>query len=435
MQFSIDGETVDGAVTPNASGQVTYGPIASLAAGSHTVEATYSGTSTLRTSVGGASSPVQEVQRLQPTGTLMAVPNPSQVNQSVTFTATFTVDGSSASPGEVDFTDDGAAIAACSDVPVDDNGVAICTTAFTAARARAIVATFAQTDTYAETVARLGYVVGLIPTQTALADSPPTRCRRFRDVHRHGDERRIASNDRGRAVQRRRPAVLCAAAAVSATGTATCPATLTTDGPHPIRATYQANATYAESCQRPRPGRGADPVHDHRCDRARIRPTPGESVSLHRDRASRAGGADTDRNSQLQHRRRAMPAVTDDSRTDRAIASISVSTLAPAPSPCRCRSTAATAPMRASAGPPDHGRSTGRRRRGTLHGRRGRHRCSLSASGVDSCRPLRLGSRRRQRLRRRHRRDAVPDLGAARGPWRHRRSRRATKSPLRVTAR
>jgi hypothetical protein len=242
VQFSIDGTLVGDPEAPNADGQVTY-EARDLAADTHTIRATYSGTETLAGSF-GILDPSQDVRRLQPTGLLTADPGSAQVNQSVTFTATFAVDGAAATPGTVDFTD--GATTLCAAVDVDDNGTATCQTVFPAADTYPIQATFAQTATYAEETADLSYVVGLIPTETTLAGSAPS------DV---GDSVTFTATvtsggspvTTGVVQFSDGATVLCAAAAVSATGTATCPAALTTDGPHPIRATYQANATYAAS--------------------------------------------------------------------------------------------------------------------------------------------------------------------------------------------
>ena len=71
----------------------------------------------------------------------------------MTFTATFAVAGSPATPGTVDFTD--GATVLCAAEPVDTNGVAACSTTFVAADSHPIVATFAQTAIYAAATASL----------------------------------------------------------------------------------------------------------------------------------------------------------------------------------------------------------------------------------------------------------------------------------------
>ena len=163
----------------------------------------------------------------------------------MTFTATFTVDGAAATPGTVDFTDDATIL--CAAVAVDESGTATCATAFATADTHQIVATFAESATYAEHTAELAYVVELIPTETTLADSPPSGVSdsvtfTTTTVITGGGPvptGTVAFTDDG--------TVLCAAVAVDGTGTATCTTPFAVAGDHPIRATYLANPTYATS--------------------------------------------------------------------------------------------------------------------------------------------------------------------------------------------
>jgi subtilisin-like proprotein convertase family protein len=243
VQFSIDGTPVGSSVAPNVDGQATYEAM-DLAAGTYAVRATYSGTATLGTSF-GSLSPDQQVQLLQPIGLLAADPVSAVVNQAVTFTATFAVDGVPAEPGMVDFTD--GATTLCADAAVDGNGTATCTAAFATAGPHEIVATFAETATYAEESAELGYVVGLIPTETTLADSASSG---VGDLVTFTATTVITGGGpvpTGSVAFTDGTTVLCAGVAVDGTGTATCPTTTLAAGTHSIQATYQANATYAES--------------------------------------------------------------------------------------------------------------------------------------------------------------------------------------------
>jgi hypothetical protein len=100
-----DGATTLGTGTLDANGVATF-ITSSLSVGSHNITAEYSGDGT----VGGSTSPVlvQVVNKLGSTTTLTAAPNPSTFQQTVTFTATVTVNlgGSNVKPtGTVTFKD------------------------------------------------------------------------------------------------------------------------------------------------------------------------------------------------------------------------------------------------------------------------------------------------------------------------------------------
>ena len=114
VQFNIDGTNVGGAVALNAQGRATFA-IATLAAGTHNIIATYSGSAIFA----GSSSAtfVQAVNQAASTTTLTRNRTTSVFGQSVTFTArvlplaaaaantvTFTVDGVAGSPVALDAT-------------------------------------------------------------------------------------------------------------------------------------------------------------------------------------------------------------------------------------------------------------------------------------------------------------------------------------------
>lgn len=242
VQFSIDGAPVGDPVAPNAAGQVTY-VATDLEEGTYAVRATYSGTATLGTSVGDLE-PDQQVNLLRPTGLLTADPGSAQVNQAVTFTATFTVDGAPATPGTVTFAD--GATTLCAAVAVDGNGTATCPTAFSTSGTHQIVATFPETATYAEETADLGYVVGLIPTMIVLGTSGSPS-----DV---GDEVTFTAGVTADgspvatgSVRFRDGGTLLGEQAVDARGVATFETASLAAGPHQIQAMYLENATYAGS--------------------------------------------------------------------------------------------------------------------------------------------------------------------------------------------
>ena len=83
-QFNIDGSNVGGVQTLSSQGRATYAT-ATLAAGSHTVIATYSGSAIF--AGGGSATFTQVVNQLSTTTGLTSSRNPAAVGQSVTFTA------------------------------------------------------------------------------------------------------------------------------------------------------------------------------------------------------------------------------------------------------------------------------------------------------------------------------------------------------------
>ncbi len=103
VRFSIDGVDVGVVVALNAQGRATYAT-AALSAGSHTVVATYGGSTTFASSV---SAPfTQVVNQAASTTVLTSNRNPSVFGQSVTFTARVTP---AAAIGTVQFIVDGTA--------------------------------------------------------------------------------------------------------------------------------------------------------------------------------------------------------------------------------------------------------------------------------------------------------------------------------------
>jgi len=92
VQFSVDGTAVGGAVTLNGSGVATF-TSSTLTAGTHSITAVYTSNSTDFT--GSSATALSQVVNKATLGqnglaniTLVSAPNPSTLNQSVTFTAT-----------------------------------------------------------------------------------------------------------------------------------------------------------------------------------------------------------------------------------------------------------------------------------------------------------------------------------------------------------
>ena len=112
-----------------------------LAAGSHTISATYSGDASYSTS---RSSLTQAVNRRDATASVSGSPNPSSTGQSVTFTAM--ISGTAGTPtGTVSFTDGSTTL--CSAVALS-SGSAACMTTSLAGGAHTITATYSGDATY-----------------------------------------------------------------------------------------------------------------------------------------------------------------------------------------------------------------------------------------------------------------------------------------------
>jgi hypothetical protein len=110
VQFQIDGQNVSGAIALNTSGTASFS-MTSLAVGTHTVTASYSGDGSFASSTGSLTGG-QSVNPKPVTSTMTAVSssgNPSVSGQSVTFTATISImaPGAGTPTGTVQFQIDG----------------------------------------------------------------------------------------------------------------------------------------------------------------------------------------------------------------------------------------------------------------------------------------------------------------------------------------
>ena len=103
VQFAIDGSAFGSPVTL-VSGSATSGSISTLAEGTHTVTAVYSGATDFVTSTGTLNGG-QVVNQASTTTTVASSLNPSTYGQSVTFTATITPQYGGQASGTVTFKD------------------------------------------------------------------------------------------------------------------------------------------------------------------------------------------------------------------------------------------------------------------------------------------------------------------------------------------
>ncbi len=162
VQFSIDGTNVGTPVTL-VGGVATYST-SSLVAGSHTVVATYGGSTTYAASTGSLT---QDVGQATTTTTLTTSLNPSPLGTSVTFTATV---APATASGTVTFTIDGVGGAPVTIVA----GSATFTTTSLAAGDHPVIATYAGDGNFlgSASATLIQTVNTVAATTTAVAASP-----------------------------------------------------------------------------------------------------------------------------------------------------------------------------------------------------------------------------------------------------------------------
>lgn len=158
-----DGSSVLGSASLSTDGQAIF-DIASLAAGTHTITASYGGSSNFEKS----SASVAETVTLIPTTTVVtASPNPAGQGQPVTLTAT--VSATSATPaGTVTFDDGGTAIGTAT---LNGAGAATLTTSTLAIGTHSLTAIYAgggslggsSSPVFQETIVPVGFTVSVTP--------------------------------------------------------------------------------------------------------------------------------------------------------------------------------------------------------------------------------------------------------------------------------
>ncbi|MGQ3038126.1 MAG: Ig-like domain repeat protein [Neoaquamicrobium sediminum] len=164
VTFTVDG-TAQAPVTLDGSGQATF-TTASLAPGSKTIEAAYSGDTTY---TGSTDTLTQTVEQIATTTALTSSQNPSNGGDSVTFTATVTAASGGGTPtGTVTFTVDGTAQAP---VTLDGSGQATYATASLAPGSQTIEAAYSGDTAYTASNASLTQTVDQVATTAALVSS------------------------------------------------------------------------------------------------------------------------------------------------------------------------------------------------------------------------------------------------------------------------
>jgi hypothetical protein len=157
VAFTSNGTTITGcsavALTALRTAKCTT---SSLAKGTDTIKATYSGSTSY---TGSSATLTQTVNRDPSTTTLVSGANPSTAGHAVTFKATIGPAGPPVATGTVAFTSNGTTITGCSAVALTALRTAKCTTSSLAKGTDTIKATYSGDSTYAGSSATLSQTV------------------------------------------------------------------------------------------------------------------------------------------------------------------------------------------------------------------------------------------------------------------------------------
>ena len=171
--FTSDSQPISGCNPVNLVNGQAACTTSTLPLGTHAIVAMYSGDSNFATSSGQLSQQVQ----IATTTTVSSSPNPSQLDQPVTFTASVTASGGGMPTGTVIFTSDGGPISECA-APVNlVNGQATCTTSTLPLGTHIIAAMYSGDSNFAPSSGQLSQQVlaggKLTPTVNLMASPNP----------------------------------------------------------------------------------------------------------------------------------------------------------------------------------------------------------------------------------------------------------------------
>jgi len=246
VAFTDAGSTISGcgSVDVNTSTGVAKCSPTYAVAGSHTIQASYSGDSSFARSQSEAR--IQIVDGANTSSSLQSSANPSTPGEQVIYTATVSPvpDG-----GTVAFTDGGSTISGCGSVAVNTTtGMARCDATYASLGAHTIEAAYAGGSDYGgSTTGPLDQVVRPTATSTSLGSSanpstPGEQVTYSATVSPVPDGGSVGFADGGTTISG------CGSVAVSTTtGKATCQVTYANAGPHSIVATYSGDTNFAGS--------------------------------------------------------------------------------------------------------------------------------------------------------------------------------------------
>ncbi|MBI3409508.1 MAG: Ig-like domain repeat protein [Planctomycetes bacterium] len=247
VTFTEGAVTLAANVAVDATGHAAFST-ATLAGGSHTITATFTGTTGWLTSTGDDSANPQVVQN-GTTTSVTSTPNPSNFNQTVTFTATITSGSGGTPTGNVTFTE--GAVTLASNVVVDATGHASFTIATLPVGSHTITAAFTGTggwlnssgnDSASPQIVRDG-------TTTTLTSSPNPASFGLSVTF----TATVAAVDAGAGVPagtvtfKEGAVTLAANVAVDATGHASFTTSTLTAGSHIVTATFTGNTGWLTS--------------------------------------------------------------------------------------------------------------------------------------------------------------------------------------------
>lgn len=252
VTFNDGATAVCSNVAVNGSGVATCTTSAlTVAASPHSMTAIYAGDTSFFTSTSAAVN--QVVTKANATTALASSVNPSNFGQSVTFTATVTaVAPASGTPsGTVTFNDGAAAL--CSNVAVSGAGVATCTTSAlsTAASPHSVTAIYGGDASFNASPASavLSQVVNKAATSTVLTSgtNPSVFGQSVTFTATVSVAAPGAGTPTGTVNFTDGAATVCANAAVSGAGVATCTTSTLTTGSHSVTASYGGDASFSAS--------------------------------------------------------------------------------------------------------------------------------------------------------------------------------------------
>ena len=248
VQFLAGGSVVSGCSAVAVSGNSATCNTSSLAVGTISLSANYSGDANYNAASGTSSHVVKEKALATPAVTLASSKNPSNSGETVTFTANVSGSAGTAS-GTVDFLDGTATITGCAAVPLS-SGSATCATGALAAGSHSITARYSGSSTYSSATSPvLTQTVNTVKVDAATTlTASPSPSEEGQAVTLRASIAASTTAATGTVAFRDGSTVIsgCSAVVVSSNA-ATCVTSTLVAGGHTLQATYSGDATYNAS--------------------------------------------------------------------------------------------------------------------------------------------------------------------------------------------